>query len=256
MKRHEPLVRISREQARSLARIRIGPPVARVYHPLLYAREPWERYLRRYAGTAKEAVFVGMNPGPWGMAQTGVPFGTVGLVRDWLGIEGRVGRPARSHPKRPVLGFACPRREVSGERFWGWARRRFATPDRFFDRFFVANYCPLLFLDAAGRNLTPDHLPAARTRAIFAICDRALRRTVEALRPRIVIGIGRFAEKRAREALDGIDIRIDWIPPEPREPPGQRGLGAGHGACARGDGDPDREVRRARTSRARLESAG
>ena len=35
----------------------------------------------------KEAVFLGMNPGLWGMAQTGVPFGTVSLVRDWMGIE-------------------------------------------------------------------------------------------------------------------------------------------------------------------------
>ena len=219
MKRQEPLVQISRGEARALRSIRPGPPVAHVYHPLDYAREPWELYLREYGRAPKEAIFIGMNPGPWGMAQTGIPFGTVGLVRDWLGIEGKVGRPPREHPKRPVLGFACPRREVSGERFWGWVRRRFVTPDRFFHRFFVANYCPLLFLDDAGRNLTPDHLPAARTRAIFAICDRALRRTVEALRPRIVIGIGRFAEKRARGALDGIDVRIGWIPhPSPASP--------------------------------------
>ncbi len=219
MKIDETLVRISREQTRALARIRIGAPVARVYHPLEYAREPWERYLRMYGRTPKEAIFVGMNPGPWGMAQTGVPFGTAGLVRDWLGIEGKVGKPARPHPKRPVLGFDCPRREISGERFWGWARRRFVTPGRFFDRFFVANYCPLLFLDAAGRNLTPDHLPSARTRGMFAICDHALAQTVETLRPRVVIGIGRFAEKRAREALEGMGVRIGWIPhPSPASP--------------------------------------
>jgi len=220
----EKLLRISRAHARALRGIRIGPPVAFVYHPLIYARESWERYLRRYARTPKEALFVGMNPGPWGMAQTGVPFGTVGLVSDWLGIEGKVGKPARLHPKRPVLGFACPRREVSGERFWGWARRRFATPELFFDRFFVANYCPLLFLDADGRNLTPDHLPSARTRGMFAICDDALARTVETLRPRFVIGVGRFAEKRCREALEGTDVRIGWIPhPSPASPRANKG---------------------------------
>ena len=219
MDNNDALIRISREEARALGKIRIGPPVTHVYSPLIYAREPWERYLQKYARAPKEALFVGMNPGPWGMAQTGVPFGTVGLVRDWLGIEGKVGRPERPHPKRPVLGFECPRREISGERLWGWTRRRFGTPERFFGRFFVVNYCPLLFLDAAGRNVTPDQLPAARTRVLFAICDRALRRTVETLRPRVVIGIGRFAEKRAREALDGIDIRIDWIPhPSPASP--------------------------------------
>jgi len=224
MRIDDTLVRISRAQARALRRIRIGPPVAHLYHPLIYAREPWELYLRRYARTPKEALFIGMNPGPWGMAQTGVPFGTVGLVRDWLGIEGKVEKPERPHPKRPVLGFACPRREVSGERFWGWARRRFAAPELFFDRFFVANYCPLLFLDRAGRNLTPDHLPAARTRALYATCDRALRQAVETLRPRVVIGIGRFAEKRARAALEGMDVRIGWIPhPSPASPRANRG---------------------------------
>jgi len=220
----EALVRIGQEQSRALVRLRIGPPVAHVYHPLDYAREPWERYLRRYGLGPKEALFVGMNPGPWGMAQTGVPFGTVGLARDWLGITGRVGKPARPHPKRPVLGFECHRREVSGERFWGWARRRFGTPERFFDRFLVWNYCPLLFLDAAGRNLTPDHLPAARTRVMFEICDRALRLATEILRPRMVIGIGRFAEKRARGALEGMDVVVGWIPhPSPASPRANRG---------------------------------
>ena len=224
MKIDEALVRINREQAGALRRIRIGPPVAHLYHPLIYARDPWERYLRRYARTRKEVLFVGMNPGPWGMAQTGVPFGTVGLVRDWLGIEGKVGKPPRAHPKRPVLGFDCPRREISGERFWGWARRRFVKPDQFFDRFFVANYCPLLFLDAAGRNLTPDHLPVARTRGMFTLCDRALAWTVETLRPRVVIGVGRFAETRCRGALEGRDVLIGWIPhPSPASPRANKG---------------------------------
>jgi single-strand selective monofunctional uracil DNA glycosylase len=63
------------------------------------------------------------------MAQTGVPFGEVGLVRDFLGIEAKVDQPARVHPKRPIEGFACMRSEVSGRRVWGWVQDRFGSAD-------------------------------------------------------------------------------------------------------------------------------
>lgn len=122
-----------------------------MYNPLEYAREPAEKYLELAGGSRREALFLGMNPGPWGMAQTGVPFGTVDLVRNWLGIEGRVDKPNPEHPRRPVLGFDVTREEISGQRFWGWARECFGTPDRFFERFFVANYCPLVFMEKSGK---------------------------------------------------------------------------------------------------------
>jgi single-strand selective monofunctional uracil DNA glycosylase len=219
-----PLVDVGDALARRLERLRFGAPVAYVYHPLRYARAPWREYLRRYGGGTREVVLFGMNPGPFGMAQTGVPFGEVTLVRDWLGIEAPVGRPADEHPKRPVQGFACPRSEVSGARLWGWARERFATPERFFARFFVANYCPLLFLEASGRNLTPDKLRAAEREPLVAACDAALRRTVELLRPRVVVGVGQWAEGRARAALAGTRVRIGRIPhPSPASPAANRG---------------------------------
>jgi len=204
---------------RELRPLRFGPPVAHVYNPLEYAREPHERYLERYGRGRKEAVFLGMNPGPFGMAQTGVPFGEVGVVRDWLKIEGKVGKPAVEHPKRPVLGFDCPRSEVSGSRIWGWIRETFGTPERFFERFFVANYCPLVFMEASGRNLTPDKLPRAEREPLFAACDRALRRMMEIWRPDWVIGVGAFAEARAREALAGTGISVGRIlHPSPASP--------------------------------------
>ncbi len=157
------------------------------------------------------------------MAQTGVPFGEVGLVRGWMGLEAPVGRPQREHPRRPVSGFDCPRSEVSGRRLWGWARETFGAPERFFARFFVANYCPLMFLEASGRNRTPDRLPAAERRPLLEICDLALRRSVRALRPQIVIGVGRFAEERARAALAGLDIPVGGIlHPSPASPAANR----------------------------------
>jgi single-strand selective monofunctional uracil DNA glycosylase len=158
------------------------------------------------------------------MAQTGVPFGEVAHVRDFLGIEKPVDRPAGEHPKRPVLGFACPRSEVSGRRLWGWVSERFSSRDEFFKRFFVWNWCPLVFLEAGGRNRTPDKLDVASRRLLESACDGALREVVEVLRPRMVIGVGGFARKRAEKALAGCDIPIHQIlHPSPASPAANRG---------------------------------
>jgi len=218
------LIDISRTLAKRVDSLRFGPPVACTYNPLAYAWEPHARYLERYGATApREVLLVGMNPGPFGMVQTGVPFGDVTMVRDWLGITGRVESPKHVHPKRPVQGFDCPRSEVSGSRIWGWARDRFGTPERFFRRFFVWNYCPLAFVEPSGRNRPPDKLPAGEQKVLFEICDDALRGIVAALSPSIVIGVGGFAEKRARAALDG-DYRIGCIlHPSPANPAANRG---------------------------------
>lgn len=178
--------------------------VAFTYNPLIYAWAPHVQYIRRFAGGPRDILFVGMNPGPWGMAQTGVPFGEVGFVRDWMGIEAPVRPPADSHPKKPIEGFACRRSEVSGRRLWGLMRDRFGSPNRFFSRHYIANYCPLVFMAAGGKNLTPDKLPKDERRALFAACDTHLLKIVTALRPGYVIGVGKFAEQRIRAALEGV----------------------------------------------------
>ncbi len=163
---------------------------------------------------------MGMNPGPWGMAQTGIPFGEITHVREWLDIQAQVGSPPEMHPKRPVQGFACPKREVSGKRLWGWARKTFGTPRRFF----VANYCPLLFIEKSGRNKTPNTIPSSDRKPLLEACDRALRRTVEWMMPRHVIGVGVFAEERAKAALKGCDVHIGRIThPSPANPRANRG---------------------------------
>jgi single-strand selective monofunctional uracil DNA glycosylase len=195
------LKEITDDLVRDLAGLRFGPPVVCVYDPLVYARAAWDIYCERYGRGPREVLLLGMNPGPFGMAQCGVPFGEVGMVKTWLGIEAHVGRPVPEHPKRPILGFDCHRSEVSGARLWGWARERFGTPDAFFARFFIANYCPLVFMEASGCNRTPDKLPPAEREPLFAACDRAFRRTVEHFRPRFLVGIGKFAEDRIRAAL-------------------------------------------------------
>ena len=218
------LARITDRLNHELEDLSFAAPVTHVYNPLVHARENWDAYVRRFGDAPKEAVLLGMNPGPWGMAQTGIPFGDAGCVRGWLGIGGAVLQPAVEHPKRPVRGLDCPRGEVSGQRVWGWAEARFGDPDTFFRRFFVANYCPLSFMESSGRNRTPDKLPRGERDPLFHACDRALRSTIEFLAPQVVIGIGRFAEGRARAALAGLDVRIAQAPhPSPASPLANRG---------------------------------
>ena len=218
------LSEISRRLSARVSRLHFAEPVAYTYNPLSYARAPHEAYLERYGAGVKEVLLVGMNPGPFGMAQTGVPFGDVGMVRDWLGIDAQVQKPKAEHLKRPVTGFACPRREVSGCRLWGWARDRFGTADVFFARFFVVNYCPLAFLEASGKNRTPDRLPPVERDKLFAACDEALRDVADLLRPQHVVGVGGFAERRAREVLSGSGVAISTIlHPSPASPSANQG---------------------------------
>jgi single-strand selective monofunctional uracil DNA glycosylase len=218
------LVTISRSLCREVSDLRFSAPVAYLYNPLDYARAPHEAYLKTWGNGPKRVLFLGMNPGPFGMAQTGVPFGDVRMVREWLRIEGRVGRAPKEHPKRPVLGFSCERSEVSGSRLWGWAKERFGTPDEFFADHFVANYCPLVFMESSGRNLTPDKLPAAERAPLFAACDDALRRIVSTLTPEFVVGVGAFAMERAKGALPDFEGVIGTIlHPSPASPKANRG---------------------------------
>ena len=207
-----------------LAPLQFSPPVTHVYNPLQYARKAYDQYLKRYARPSVNVVLLGMNPGPWGMAQTGIPFGEVTIVKNWLKINAPIGAPVEKHPKKPVLGFGCTRSEVSGKRLWGWAKNSFVSPQEFFSRFFVANYCPLLFLESNGRNRTPDNLKVSEKKPLFSACDRALRRTIEWLDPRYVVGVGNFAANRAEKALIGLDVAIGKIThPSPANPKANQG---------------------------------
>lgn len=220
-------VTAARELSAAVDRLEFHPPVACVYNPLAYAWAPHELYLTRHAASRKRVMFLGMNPGPFGMVQTGVPFGEIAAVRDWMGIHTEVAQPEQIHPKRPIDGFACTRSEVSGRRLWGLFAERFGTAEKFFADHFVANYCPLAFMDEGGRNLTPDKFPAADADSLYAVCDEHLRELVAALKPEWVIGVGDFAEKRARQALEGADVQFGKVlHPSPASPAANRGWSA------------------------------
>ena len=209
----------------SLEKLTFAPPITHVYNPLLYGWAAHEKYLKRYAARAKKVVFLGMNPGPFGMAQTAVPFGEIAAVRDWMGIEAPVGKPANEHPKRPITGFGTTRSEVSGRRLWGLFAQRFPSAQAFFRDHFVANYCPLVFMEETSRNRTPNKLPKVERSAVFAACDTHLRELVKILNPAWVIGVGDFAVGRATQALEGLPtLQFGKIlHPSPASPAANRG---------------------------------
>jgi single-strand selective monofunctional uracil DNA glycosylase len=210
---------IAQELKQALEPLSFSKPVAYVYNPLDYAWAAYASYLERYGTSGERILFVGMNPGPFGMVQTGVPFGDIPSVRDWLEIETAIGKPPEEHPKRPVLGFACNRREISGKRVWGWARERFGTPQAFFKRFFVYNYCPLAFMEESGRNLTPDKLSSAESSPLFAACDEALAKVLRYFPVSGVVALGNFAERCAKRVLTTNEVPLYQIPhPSPANP--------------------------------------
>lgn len=209
------------------ARLQFTPPW--VYNPWDYAQEPYLEYWHRYGQPGKDTVLMGMNPGPWGMAQTGVPFGEVSYVRDWLEIRSQPHKPHPEHPKRPIMGFACTRSEVSGQRFWGTLQRLFVTPERFFARHFVANYCPLIFMEESGRNVTPDKLPRAERDALLRICDEAIAWQLQQLGVRRLIGVGKWAESRGNALNQQFGLNLEVISilhPSPANPLTNRGWGS------------------------------
>jgi single-strand selective monofunctional uracil DNA glycosylase len=169
-------------------------PIACVYNPLHYAWSAHEKYLKLYASSPCRVFLLGMNPGPWGMAQTGVPFGEINAVRDYLQIETPIDKPSPEHPKRPIEGFQCSRSEVSGRRLWGLFSEKYPDPADFFSEHFVANYCPLVFMDAGARNITPDKIPAAEIAPLDAACDEHLQQCLKILQPEFAVGVGAYAE--------------------------------------------------------------
>ena len=210
---------------KSLRGLRFPEPVSHTYNPLEYAWESHCQYLERFGSSPKKVLFLGMNPGPYGMAQTGVPFGEIPAVRDWMGITAPIDKPDPEHPKRPVTGFDCQRSEVSGRRLWGLFAEHFGKADEFFADHFVANYCPLVWMKDTGANLTPDKIPADAMKPVNDSCSQHLQTVLEVLEPQFLIGVGAFAEKQlaaAAEATGSTAVLGKILHPSPASPAANR----------------------------------
>lgn len=197
----KPLIQAAKRMNKELAALSFSEPVTHVYNPLEYAWRSHQKYLELYGMGKKRVLLLGMNPGPWGMAQTGVPFGEIAAVRDWMGISAVVDKPKNEHPKRPVVGFDCQRSEVSGHRLWGLFAERFPDVNEFFKDHFVVNFCPLVWMAASGKNITPDKLSKQESQPVDTICRVHLKSVIEELEPELLIGVGAFAEKQLKATV-------------------------------------------------------
>ncbi len=220
------LIRAGRDLVEELRPLKFSAPVTHTYLTTEYAAAGYEGYLEKFGNSRKRVLMLGMNPGPYGMAQTGVPFGEIALVRDWMGLNPEIGKPDNEHPKRKITGMDCPKSEVSGKRLWGYFSEKFPKADDFFKDHLVINFCPLIWMKDTAANLTPEKIKAAEMAPVDAACHKHLQKLIELLEPRYLIGVGAYAEKKmalAKEDLgaDGIVGKI--LHPSPASPAANRG---------------------------------
>lgn len=214
----EAIIREAKLLADACNQLSFSENIAVVYNAFDYALPGYAAYVSKFVDGPRNALFLGMNPGPWGMAQTGVPFGEIPAVRDWMGLQFEIGKPPVEHPKRSVEGLACTRSEVSGRRLWGLFAELFGSPEAFFADNFVLNYCPLSFMLESGANLTPDKLTAEERKPLAKACDNHLRRIIEILEPEIAVGVGGWATK-CLERQRIADLKIGTLlHPSPASP--------------------------------------
>ncbi len=235
-----------------------APPGIVVYNPLAYARPAHEAYLDLFRGP-RRIVIAGMNPGPWGMVQTGVPFGNVGHARQIVTLRSilpetpldhLVSTPSLALASRPVLGYRCVRDEVSGRRLWEGLCPLWAPPEeeaqaldlipgynrsrdllrRMLGEVFVMNLCPLAFFEDGPRatNVTPDKLPTAwRDRFVgdSSPCHSYFSHILDTFRPEVVLVMGDWVERTVRRWSG--EARLVRLPhPSPANPAANRGWAA------------------------------
>lgn len=58
--------------SQKLLKLDYGPTVEYRYNPVEYAGAPHSKYLSMFCSGHRPLMILGMNPGPWGMSQTGV----------------------------------------------------------------------------------------------------------------------------------------------------------------------------------------
>ena len=219
-------LRLSEACNRGRNRILKHKSVAYVTNPLDCAWEYHEQFIDKWSEFGAKTLLLGMNPGPYGMAQTGVPFGATAMARDILHIEHRdIETPSGAHPKRPIEGLSMERQEVSGTRFWSMLADHYGSTETIFSNIYVVNHCPLLILGETGRNVTPVDLPKSTIEPVLKACDRHLKSVVDIMGIETVIGVGNYAKKRAEAVLEAIHIDTMWHP-SPASPLANRNGGA------------------------------
>ena len=219
-------LRLSEDCNRGINRIMKHKSVAHVTNPLDYAWAYHEQFIEQWTEFGATTLLLGMNPGPYGMAQTGVPFGATAMAREILQIKERdVRTPPGANLKRPIEGLSMERQEVSGTRFWSMLSDHYGSTEAIFSNIYVVNHCPLLILGETGRNVTPVDLPKATIEPVLKACDKHLKSVVDIMAIESVVGVGNYAKKRAQAVLRDVHIDSMWHP-SPASPLANRNGGA------------------------------
>ncbi|XP_055849953.1 single-strand selective monofunctional uracil DNA glycosylase [Episyrphus balteatus] len=198
------------------------PNITHVYNPIEYAFDLHCQYLKKYLNGPKKMLLIGMNPGPNGMAQNGVPFGNTNTVKNLMKIEGQVEQPPSLHPKRPVTGLACKTEEPSGVRIWTLIGKLAGSLEIFSQQCFMHNFCPLAFFDVQGKNITPGELKGDVKAEVRNICLKYLEQEIQLIQPEIIIAIGSYVgdcmKRLAKQSIYiGSNIKILQLAhPSPR----------------------------------------
>jgi single-strand selective monofunctional uracil DNA glycosylase len=207
----------------------------KIWNPGLYAASWHALFRKEYPASAGCILVFGLNPGPYGMAQTGIPFTDLKRLREHLprlakGLERRgcslagVGLAPRS--LRPYLSRTF---ESSAVRVYRFLSRGWGSAEDGWRSVVVANPCSLLFMDAAGENRTPADLVGAvsrRTGSLVAArrlrerCNAlrrlAAREAVRVLSPRGVVLLGKDAQRAMQTGIApllGPDSILGWEHP-------------------------------------------
>ena len=98
------LLEVEDRLTNDLDKLQFKKPVELVYNPLKYAKEPHSLFVRMYCNGTKPVLMLGLNPGPWGMAQTGVIY--LFLFDSRRGVLMGGGDREVSYPQAKVLNFA------------------------------------------------------------------------------------------------------------------------------------------------------
>ena len=194
-----------------------------VYNPLTYARNMHLEYLKKSTGHGATILFLGMNPGPFGMMQTGVPFGAVSYVRDYLNIKNDV-KEFCLHPKHKIIGLETKRDEPSGKKLWALMQSLYPKSNELFSHITVQNYCPLAFLDDSGKNIALNNVK--NRKELESLCDNYIKDYILDNNIKVLVGVGVYAyEKLLSLNLNLTVIKI--LHPSPLNPLSHKGWDEG-----------------------------
>lgn len=169
--------------------------VRRILNPLVYAWHLHEEYMGKVPQGTK-ILFVGMNPSPSSL--TGIPFYEKDAMTNLFGAP-LLTQLLNEMPAK----YRGNETSESGQRFWEFVFKKFGSYDKFFRYCFIINYCPLIFMNKDGGNVPLDGFNDASQsllKNLMAISDSGLKDIIDHIKPTLIIGIGRYAFNRVRQA--------------------------------------------------------